>query len=91
MRPLPNKAIRGEQLMGIIWDGLTCAEMLNDWAATARAALANAAKAYDWPRVFELISGTGNSPTRVAREGNRCSRPCTKRPTPVRVLKLFNA
>jgi len=42
--------------MDIVWDGITRVETLNDWAATARAALANAAKAYDWPRVFELIS-----------------------------------
>lgn len=42
--------------MDILWDGIRRAETLNDWAATARGALANGAKAYDWPRVFELIS-----------------------------------
>ena len=42
--------------MDIVWDGITRAEPLNDWAATARSALADAAKAYNWPRVFELIS-----------------------------------
>ena len=42
--------------MDIVWDGTTGAEALNDWAATARSALADAAKAYNWPRVFELIS-----------------------------------
>ena len=42
--------------MDIVWDGITGAEALNDWAATARSALADAAKAYNWPRVFELIS-----------------------------------
>lgn len=42
--------------MDIIWDGITQAGTLSDWAATARSALADAAKAYNWPRVFELIS-----------------------------------
>jgi len=42
--------------MDIVWDGITRAETLSAQAATARAALANAAKAYDWLRVFELIS-----------------------------------
>jgi hypothetical protein len=42
--------------MDIVWDGITRAETLNDWAATARSALADAAKAYNWPRVFELVS-----------------------------------
>lgn len=42
--------------MDIVWDGITKAGTLNDWAATARSALADAAKAYNWPRVFELIS-----------------------------------
>jgi hypothetical protein len=42
--------------MDIIWDGLARSEMLNDWAANSRNALADAAKAYNWPRVFELIS-----------------------------------
>lgn len=46
----------GEQLMDIIWDGITRAEMPDDSAATPRAELANAARAYDWPRVFELIA-----------------------------------
>ena len=50
--------------MDIIWDGIMRAETLNDWATTARAALANAAKAYDRPCVFELTSehrGLANS------------------------------
>ena len=42
--------------MDIVWDGITRAETLNDRAATARSALADAAKAYNWPRVFELIA-----------------------------------
>src|SRR5262245_44513612 len=42
--------------MDIVWDGITRAETLNDWAATARSALADAAKAYNWPRVFALVS-----------------------------------
>lgn len=42
--------------MDVVWDGITRAETLNDWAKTARIALADAAKAYNWPRVFELVS-----------------------------------
>mgnify|MGYP000856158364 CR=1 FL=1 len=42
--------------MDIVWDGITQAGTLSDEAATARSALADAAKAYNWPRVFELIS-----------------------------------
>jgi hypothetical protein len=42
--------------MDIVWDGITRAETLNEWAANARSALADAARAYNWPRVFELVS-----------------------------------
>ena len=42
--------------MDIVWDGITCAETLKESAVDARFALADAAKTYDWPRVFELIS-----------------------------------
>lgn len=42
--------------MDVIWDGITRAETLNAQAATARSALADAARAYNWPRVFELVS-----------------------------------
>lgn len=42
--------------MDVVWDGTTRAETLNDWAKTARIALADAAKVYNWPRVFELVS-----------------------------------
>ena len=42
--------------MDIVWDGTTQAGTLNDWATTARSALADAAKTYNWPRMFELIS-----------------------------------
>lgn len=42
--------------MDIVWDGITKAGTLKDKAATARSALADAAKAYNWPRMFELIS-----------------------------------
>ncbi len=42
--------------MDIVWDGITQAEALNEWAAIARFALADASKAYNWPRVFELVS-----------------------------------
>lgn len=42
--------------MDIVWDGITRSETLNELAAMARAALADAAKAYNWPRVFEIVS-----------------------------------
>jgi hypothetical protein len=42
--------------MDIIWDGITQAGMLSEWAATARSELADAAKSYNWLRVFELLS-----------------------------------
>ena len=42
--------------MDIVWDGITRMETLNEWAATARTALADSARAYNWPRVFELLS-----------------------------------
>lgn len=42
--------------MEIIWDGITRAETLNEEIAAARFVLAEAAKAYEWPRVFELVS-----------------------------------
>ena len=42
--------------MDIVWDGITKAGTLKDWAAAARSALADAAKAYNWPRMFKLIS-----------------------------------
>ena len=42
--------------MDIVWDGTTQAETLYFLAATAHSALADAAKTYNWPRVFELIS-----------------------------------
>lgn len=42
--------------MDTVWDGITRAETLNESAADARTALADAAKAYNWPRVFELVS-----------------------------------
>lgn len=42
--------------MGAVWDGITRADILSNWAATARSALADASRAYNWPRVFELIS-----------------------------------
>jgi hypothetical protein len=42
--------------MDIVWDGITRAEVLHKEAANVRHALADAAKAYNWPRVFELVS-----------------------------------
>ena len=45
--------------MDIVWDGITQLGALNDDAAQARIALADAAKSYDWPTVFELLSTHG--------------------------------
>jgi hypothetical protein len=47
--------------MDIVWDGITSAETLKDSAADARFALADAAKSYDWPRVFEIVSESKDS------------------------------
>jgi hypothetical protein len=41
--------------MDIIWDGIRRADALNERAAATRTALADAARAYDWPRVFALV------------------------------------
>ena len=45
--------------MDIIWDGITQSETLNEDAANTRIALADAAKSYKWPTVFELLSKYG--------------------------------
>jgi hypothetical protein len=42
--------------MDIAWDGINRAQTLTDPAASARSALADSAGAFDWPRVFGLIS-----------------------------------
>jgi hypothetical protein len=42
--------------MDVIWDGITRPETLTPEAAEFRQNLANAAKAYDWPKVLELIA-----------------------------------
>lgn len=45
--------------MDVVWDGITRATTLNDWAAKFRTGLADAAKAYDWPSVFQFLSEHG--------------------------------
>ena len=42
--------------MDIVWDGITRAGALKDDAAQNRHALADAAKSYNWPRVFDLLA-----------------------------------
>jgi hypothetical protein len=42
--------------MDIVWDGITRADTLHEGAAQVRHALADAAKSYNWSRVFELLS-----------------------------------
>jgi len=42
--------------MDIIWDGITQADALNEAAVKMRHSLSDAAKSYDWPRVFELLA-----------------------------------
>ena len=46
--------------MDIVWDGITRAETLHEGAAQIRHALADAAKSYNWPRVFDLLSENRN-------------------------------
>ncbi len=41
--------------MDIFWDGITRADILNEEGVQLRNALADAAKSYNWPRVFELL------------------------------------
>lgn len=41
--------------MEIVWDGITLAETLTEWGPDARTGLADAAKSYDWPRVFDIL------------------------------------
>ena len=43
--------------MDIVWDGITQAETLHEDAVRTRHALADAAKRYEWPRVFEILTG----------------------------------
>jgi hypothetical protein len=43
-------------LVDIIWDGITRAETLDEGSNQIRERLADAAKSYNWPRVFELLS-----------------------------------
>jgi hypothetical protein len=40
----------------IVWDGITRAETLHEHAVQVRHALADAAKSYNWPRVFKVLS-----------------------------------
>ncbi|MEP7124480.1 MAG: ankyrin repeat domain-containing protein [Byssovorax sp.] len=42
--------------MDIVWPGITRAETLNESASVARTALADAAKSYIWPRMFEILA-----------------------------------
>jgi hypothetical protein len=43
-------------MMSIIWDGITQADVLREDASRMRHSLSDAAKNYDWPRVFELVA-----------------------------------
>lgn len=42
--------------MDVVWDGFTRADALHEGAAHLRHALADAAKSYNWPQVFELVT-----------------------------------
>jgi hypothetical protein len=42
--------------MDVVWDGVTQLEMLSGNVVEQRNALADAAKSYNWPRVFEMLS-----------------------------------
>lgn len=44
--------------MGVLWDGITRAESLSPEFVTARQALADAARKYDWPKVLEQLAGS---------------------------------
>ena len=53
---LPLVRRRRTWLVDIVWDGITRPETLHEEAAQIRHALADAAKSYNWPRVFDLLS-----------------------------------
>lgn len=55
--------------MTVCWDGTTLARFLERGEIQIRHTLADAARAADWPRVFELLSG------RQRREWVNSSRP----------------
>jgi len=40
----------------VVWDGITRADALHEGAAQIRHALSDAAKTYNWPRVFEIVT-----------------------------------
>lgn len=42
--------------MDVVWDGITRADALHEGAAQIRHALSDAAKSYNWPRVFEIVT-----------------------------------
>lgn len=42
--------------MDIVWDGITQPESLHEDAVKIRHALSDAAKSYNWPRMFDLLS-----------------------------------
>lgn len=42
--------------MDIVWDGITRPETLSPEALALRQTFADAAKLYDWPRVFEMVA-----------------------------------
>lgn len=46
--------------MDIIWDGITRVDSLQKEAVDVRAAVADASKVYDWPRVLKLIADDKN-------------------------------
>ena len=50
-----NYLLGGAQV-DAVWDGIRRAEPLHEKAARVRHALADAARSYDWPQVFDIIS-----------------------------------
>lgn len=42
--------------MDVVWDGITRADALHEGAVQIRHALADAAKSYNWPWVFEMVT-----------------------------------
>ena len=61
--------------MDIVWDGITRAGTLKDDAAQKRHALADAAKSYNWPRVFDLLSEAEELVNTVRPDGVSWSAP----------------
>lgn len=66
-KPLAQRNETGARPVDIVWNGITRPEALSPEDLALRQGLADAAKLYDWPRVFEMVAKN--------RDLINCSRP----------------